>query len=66
LEAEALASRVPQENVAEKRDNFVSYSVTFIGFVAADPERRQARNNNGAKFAVLSVAKQCSWTNTDD
>ena len=31
-------------------------SVTIIGFVGADPEQRQARNNNGSKFTVLSVA----------
>ena len=41
-------------------------SVTIIGFVGADPERRQARNNNGSKFTVLSVATQRSWKNTDD
>jgi single-strand DNA-binding protein len=41
-------------------------SVTIIGFVGADPEQRQARNNNGSKFTVLSVAKQRSWKNTDD
>ena len=41
-------------------------SVTIIGFVGADPEHRQARNNNGSKFTVLSVATQRSWKNTDD
>ena len=40
-------------------------SVTIIGFVGADPEQRQARNN-GSKFSVLSVATQRSWKNTDD
>jgi len=40
--------------------------VTIIGFVGADPEQRQARNNNGSKFTVLSVATQRSWKNTDD
>jgi len=25
-------------------------SVTIVGFVGADPEQRQARNNNGSKF----------------
>jgi single stranded DNA-binding protein len=40
-------------------------SVTLVGFVGADPEQRQARNN-GAKFTVLSVATQRSWKNTDD
>jgi single stranded DNA-binding protein len=38
-------------------------SVTIIGFVGADPEQRQARNNNGSKFTVLSVATQRSWKN---
>ena len=36
-------------------------SVTIIGFVGADPEQRQARNNNGSKFTVLSLATQRSW-----
>jgi single stranded DNA-binding protein len=40
-------------------------SVSLIGFVGADPEQRQARNN-GTKFAVLSIATQRSWKNTDD
>jgi single stranded DNA-binding protein len=57
---------VPQKNEAEKGDIFMSYSVTIIGFVGADPEQRQARNNNGSKFTVLSVATQRSWKNTDD
>ena len=35
-------------------------SVTLVGFVGADPEQRQARNN-GSKFTVLSVATQRSW-----
>src|SRR6266851_903583 len=52
----------------EKGETFMSYlnSVTIIGFVGADPEQRQARNNNGSKFTVLSVATQRSWKNTDD
>jgi hypothetical protein len=52
----------------EKGEKFMSYlnSVTIIGFVGADPEQRQARNNNGSKFTVLSVATQRSWKNTDD
>ncbi len=41
-------------------------SVTIIGFVGADPEQRQARNSNGSKFTVLSVATQRSWKNTAD
>jgi single-strand DNA-binding protein len=40
--------------------------VTIIGFVGADPEQRQARNNNGTKFTVLSVATRRSWKSTDD
>lgn len=40
-------------------------SVTIVGFVGADPEQRQARNN-GSKFTVLSVATQRSWKNTED
>jgi len=40
-------------------------SVTLVGFVGADPEQRQARSN-GSKFAVLSVATQRSWKNTED
>jgi single stranded DNA-binding protein len=51
----------------EKRENScLIYSVTITGFVGADPEQRQARNNNGSKFTVLSVATQRSWKNTDD
>jgi hypothetical protein len=66
LEAAALASRVPQENGAEKGESKVmSYSVTIVGFVGADPEQRQARNN-GSKFTVLSVATQRSWKNAED
>ena len=40
-------------------------SVTIIGFVGADPEQRQARNN-GSKFTVFSVATQRSWKNPED
>ena len=40
-------------------------SVTLIGFVGADPEQRQARNN-GSKFTVFSVATQRSWKNAQD
>jgi single-strand DNA-binding protein len=40
-------------------------SVSLIGFVGADPEQRQARNNV-TKFAVLSVATQRSWKNAQD
>jgi single-strand DNA-binding protein len=40
-------------------------SVTLVGFVGADPEQRQARNN-GSKFTVLSVATRRSWKNAED
>ena len=40
-------------------------SVTLVGFVGADPEQRQARNN-GSKFTVLSIATQRSWKNAKD
>ena len=40
-------------------------SVTIVGFVGADPEQRQARNN-GSKFTVLSVATQRSWQNAEN
>ena len=40
-------------------------SVTIVGFVGADPEQRQSRNN-GANFTVLSVATQRSWKNAQD
>jgi single stranded DNA-binding protein len=55
---------VPQKNGAEKGDISMSYlnSVSLIGFVGANPEQRQTRNN-GTKFAVLSVASQRSWKN---
>jgi single-stranded DNA-binding protein len=59
---------VSQNNGAEKGDIFMSYlmnSVTIVGFVGADPEQRQARNN-GSKFTVLSVATQRSWRNDED
>jgi hypothetical protein len=66
LEAEALAFGAP-EKWGRKGDIFVSYlnSVTIVGFVGADPEQRQARNN-GSKFTVLSVATQRSWKNAED
>src|SRR6266480_785559 len=52
----------------EKGEQFMSYlnSVSLIGFVGSDPEQRQARNNNGSKFTVLSVATQRSWKNAED
>src|SRR5712692_9756357 len=40
-------------------------AVTIVGFVGADPEQPQARNN-GSKFTVLSVATQRSWKNAQD
>src|SRR5713101_8197075 len=49
----------------EKGENSCLTSVTIVGFVGADPEQRQARNN-GSKFTVLSVATQRSWKNAED
>ena len=43
----------------------MSYLATIMGFVGADPEQRQARNN-GSKYTVLSVATQRSWKNAQD
>jgi single-stranded DNA-binding protein len=40
-------------------------SVTIVGFVGADPEQRQARNND-SKVTVLSVATRGSWKNAED
>jgi len=40
-------------------------SVTIVGFVGADPEQSQTRNN-GSKFTVLSVATQRTWKNAED
>src|SRR5260370_17702308 len=50
-EQRPLASGCPRKMGQEKGEKFMSYlnSVTIIGFVGADPEQRQARNNNGAK-----------------
>jgi single-strand DNA-binding protein len=64
----AAASRFwcPRKWGTKKEKNSCLTSVTIIGFVGADPEQRQARNNNGSKFTVLSVATQRSWKNTDD
>jgi single-strand DNA-binding protein len=52
----------------EKGEKIMSYlnSVTLVGFVGSDPEQRQARNNNGSKFTVLSVATRRSWKNAQD
>jgi len=49
----------------KKKKNSCLTSVTIIGFVGADPEQRQARNN-GSKFTVLSIATQRSWKNAED
>src|SRR3984893_6047577 len=67
LEAEALAFGCLRKMGQKKEIQKMSYlnSVSLVGFVGADPERRQARNN-ATKFAVLSVATQRSWKNTDD
>jgi single-strand DNA-binding protein len=55
------------EKWGRKRRHFhvLLNSVTIVGFVGADPEQRQARNN-GSKFTVLSVATQRSWKNAED
>ncbi|HLZ50662.1 MAG TPA: hypothetical protein VKP61_07925, partial [Candidatus Acidoferrum sp.] len=74
LEAEAFAFGAPGKWGKKKGEQFMSYlnSVTIIGFVGADPEQRQARNNNGSKFTELfltlerAVATQRSWKNIDD
>ena len=39
--------------------------VQLIGFLGKDPEKRQVRGN-GANFAVLSVATQQSWKDSND
>ena len=36
----------------------------MVGFVGADAEQRQARNN-GSKFTILSVATQRCWKNAE-
>ena len=36
-------------------------TVTLIGFLGGDPERRQTKNNNS--FTVLSLATKASWKN---
>ncbi len=39
--------------------------VQLIGFLGKDPEKRQVRGN-GTNFAVLSVATQQSWKDSND
>ena len=36
-------------------------TVTLIGFLGGDPDRRQTKNNN--TFTVLSLATKASWKN---
>ena len=36
-------------------------TVTLIGFLGGDPDRRQTKNNNS--FTVLSLATKASWKN---
>jgi hypothetical protein len=50
---------------AQENQTCLTYSVTLVGFVGADPELRQAKGT-GAKFTVFSVATQRSWKNADD
>ena len=38
-----------------------SNTVTLIGFLGGDPDRRQTKNNN--TFTVLSLATKTSWKN---
>jgi single-strand DNA-binding protein len=40
-------------------------AVTIVGFVGADPEQRQSRDNS-TKFTVLSVATRRSWKNAQE
>jgi single-strand DNA-binding protein len=52
--------------MGQKKEKYMYLnSVTIVGFVGADPEQRQSRNN-GANFTVLSVATQRSWKNAQD
>src|SRR6266436_560674 len=66
LGAEALAFLCPKK-MGQKKGEIQMYlnSVTIVGFVGADPEQRQSRDN-GAKFTVFSVATQRSWKNAQD
>ena len=43
----------------EKGEKFKSYlnSVTIIGFIGADPEQRQARNNNGSSLPFFPLRR---------
>jgi single-strand DNA-binding protein len=36
-------------------------TVTLIGFIGSEPDRRQTKNNN--TFTVLSLATKASWKN---
>jgi single stranded DNA-binding protein len=51
----------------QKKENHIMYlnHVQLIGFLGKDPEKRQVRSN-GATFAVLSVATQQSWKDSND
>jgi single stranded DNA-binding protein len=48
----------------EKQIMYLNH-VQLIGFLGKDPEKRQVRGN-GANFAVLSVATQQSWKDSND
>jgi single-strand DNA-binding protein len=65
LGAGALASGCPKKMGQKKEYQKCLTSVTIVGFVGADPEQRQARNN-GSKFTVLSIATQRFWKNAQD
>jgi hypothetical protein len=65
LGAEALALGCLKKMGQKRRNTMYLNSVTIVGFVGADPEQRQSRNNS-ASFTVLSVATQRSWKNSQD
>lgn len=58
----------PPECSRSPWEKIISYlnSVPIIGFVGADPEQRQARNGNGSKFTIISVATQRARKNAED
>jgi len=47
-------------------DSIVFLVASVLAASSLRPDQRQARNNNGSKFTVLSVATQRSWRNADD
>jgi hypothetical protein len=65
LHAPSLSLAPQRKRGRKKGKTKCPISVTIVGFVGAEPEQRQARNN-GSKFTVLSVATQRSWKNAED